>query len=73
MSASRARVSEPRALNAGGGGDNWDEVDARIAILMERIAHLPSKGFFVTTNMTGVAFLSGVILFGEKLKALIGV
>lgn len=37
------------------------------------MAHLPSKGFVVTSNMTAIALLSGVILFGEKLKALIGV
>lgn len=44
----------------------------RVAILTERVAHLPSKGFVVTSNMTAIALLSGLILFGEKLRALIG-
>ncbi|MFL6843457.1 MAG: hypothetical protein ACJ8ER_01085 [Allosphingosinicella sp.] len=44
----------------------------RVAVLTERVAHLPSKGFVVSTNMTAIAFLSAVILFGEKLKALAG-
>lgn len=45
----------------------------RVAILTERVAHLPSKGFVITSNMTAMAFFSALILFGEKLKALIGV
>ena len=45
----------------------------KVAVLTERVAHLPSKGFVVTSNMTAIALLTGVILFGEKLKALIGV
>lgn len=45
----------------------------KVAVLTERVAHLPSKGFVVTSNMTAIALFSGVILFGEKLKALIGV
>ncbi len=43
-----------------------------VATLTERVAHLPSKGFVVTSSMTATAILSGVIIFGEKLKALIG-
>jgi hypothetical protein len=51
-----------------------DVADIRLSLatLTERIAHLPSKGFVVTSNMTAIALFSGVILFGEKLKALIG-
>jgi hypothetical protein len=37
------------------------------------VAHLPSKGFVVTSNTTAIALFSGVMLFGEKLKALIGI
>lgn len=44
----------------------------KVAVLTERVAHLPGKGFVVTSNMTAFALFSGVILFGEKLKALIG-
>jgi uncharacterized coiled-coil protein SlyX len=47
--------------------------DERIAILMERVAHLPTKGFVISANMTGIGLLSALILFAEKLKALVGV
>ena len=43
-----------------------------LATLEERVAHLPSKGFVVTAAAGIVALLSSFILFGEKLKALIG-
>ncbi len=45
----------------------------RVAILTERVAHLPSKGFVISSNMTAMAFFSGFILFGERLKAVIGI
>jgi uncharacterized coiled-coil protein SlyX len=45
----------------------------KVAVLTERVAHLPSKGFVVTSNMTAIGFLGGLILFGEKLKALAGI
>jgi len=44
----------------------------RVAVLTERVAHLPSKGFVVTTVSTAVALLGGLIIFGEKLRALVG-
>lgn len=44
----------------------------RVAVLTERVAHLPSKGFVVSSNMTAIALISGVIVFGEKLRALLG-
>ena len=44
----------------------------KVAVLTERVAHLPSKGFVITSNMTAFALFSGVILFAEKLKALLG-
>jgi hypothetical protein len=45
----------------------------RVAILTERVAHLPGKGFVISSTTTAVALLSGVIVFGEKLKALVGI
>ncbi len=44
----------------------------KVAVLTERVAHLPSKGFVVTSNMTAFALFSAIMLFGEKLKALVG-
>jgi hypothetical protein len=37
------------------------------------LAHLAGKRFFVAAKMTEVVIVSGVILFDERLKALIGV
>jgi hypothetical protein len=45
----------------------------RVAILTERVAHLPGKGFVISSTTTAVALLSGMIVFGEKLKALVGI
>lgn len=44
----------------------------KVAVLTERVAHLPGKGFVVTSNMTAFALFSATMLFGEKLKALVG-
>ncbi|MBV9932446.1 MAG: hypothetical protein JO013_16090 [Alphaproteobacteria bacterium] len=51
-----------------------DVGDIRVAFatLTERVAHLPGKGFVVTTTTTAIAIISGLIIFGEKLKALLG-
>ena len=51
-----------------------DIADIRInlATLTERVAHMPTKGFVISSNMTAIALLSALILFGEKLKTLAG-
>lgn len=72
MSASPARPQGPRALQAGGGGGTSDGMDARVARLEAQVAHLPSKAFVFTSNMTAAALFAGVFLFADKLKALIG-
>lgn len=61
----RSDVAELRAAVAA--------LTERVAVLTERVAHLPGKGFVLTSNMTAIALFSGVILFSEQLKALIGV
>jgi hypothetical protein len=45
----------------------------KVAVLTERVAHLPSKGFVVSVNMTAIGLFGGLILLGEKLKALAGI
>ncbi|MEA3009990.1 MAG: hypothetical protein QOJ91_1682 [Sphingomonadales bacterium] len=70
MSASPAGPHAPSALQAGGGTS--DGMDARIAKLEVRIAHLPGKGFVFTSNMTAAALFAGVFLFSEKIKTLLG-
>jgi transposase len=44
----------------------------QVARLEEKVAHLPSKGFIVTTTMTGLAFVTALVLFADKLRSLIG-
>lgn len=45
---------------------------AQVATLTERMAHSPSKGFVVAATGTALALLASLILFGEKLKMLMG-
>lgn len=44
-----------------------------IATLVERVAHLPGKGFVITATTTTIALLTGVVVFGEKIRTLLGV
>lgn len=44
----------------------------RVAVLTERVAHLPGKGFVISSTTTAIALLTGVIIFGEKLRASMG-
>lgn len=43
----------------------------QIGRLEERVLHLPSKGFVVTTTITALAFISAIVLFADKVRALI--
>lgn len=48
------------------------DIRVNVATLMERIAHLPSKGFVVTATSTTIALLAAVSIFGDRIKALFG-
>ena len=52
-----------------------DVGDIRIglATLTERVAHLPSKGFVVTATTTTIGFLTAVVIFGDKIRALLAI
>ena len=57
-----------------------DKVDERlgklevaVAILTERVAHLPSKGFIVGSTLTALAFLTALIVFSDRIKVAFGV
>jgi hypothetical protein len=57
-----------------------DKVDERlgkleigVAVLTERVGHLPSKGFIVTATTSAIAFVVAVILLADKIKTLIGI
>ncbi len=51
-----------------------DVSDIRVsfATLSERVSHLPGKGFVITATTTTVALLTGVVVFGEKIRLLLG-
>ena len=51
-----------------------DVSDIRVsfATLIERVAHLPGKSFVITTTTTTIALLTGVVVFGEKIRVLLG-
>jgi hypothetical protein len=52
-----------------------DVGDIRVsaATLTERVAHLPGKGFVITATTTTIALLTAVVVFGEKIRSLLGV
>lgn len=43
----------------------------RLARLEEKVSHLPSKGFIVTSASASIVLLSAVITFADKLRALV--
>ena len=52
--------------------DDISGVRVGLATLTERVAHLPSKGFIVSSLTTGVAVLGGIVLMADRLKTLLG-
>ena len=48
-------------------------IDLRVAVatLTERIAHLPGKGFVVTATTATITLLGAIVLFADKLRALV--
>lgn len=48
-------------------------LEAAQALLEKRVAQLPTKGFWISVTAIQIAVLSGVILFRERLQALIGI
>lgn len=52
--------------------DRLRSVEVNLATLTERVAHLPSKGFIVSTFLTAGSILSAVILFADQIKAAFG-
>lgn len=52
--------------------DKLAGVRVDVATLAERVKHLPSKGFIVTTTVTTLGFFSAIVLFADRIKALIG-
>lgn len=55
----------------GGIDDRLRSVERDGATLLERVAHLPSKGFIVTTLLTSLTVIAGLILFQGQIQALL--
>lgn len=43
-----------------------------IARIEKRVKHLPGKGFVVTAAGTTIALIAAIVLFADKLRALVG-
>lgn len=52
--------------------DDLGDVKINLATLTERVAHLPSKGFIVSTVVGGTGFFAALVLFADQIKALLG-
>jgi len=48
-------------------------IKTTLATLVERVAHLPSKGFIVTALLVALAVLAAVSLFAPNLQRMVGV
>ena len=51
--------------------DKIDELRIDVAVLKERVGNLPGKGFIVTATLTGLAVFSAIVLFEDRLSALL--
>ena len=47
------------------------DIRVSFATLSERVTHLPGKGFVISATTTTVALLTAVVVFGEKIRALL--
>ncbi|MBA4785177.1 MAG: hypothetical protein H2046_05345 [Rhizobiales bacterium] len=52
--------------------DKVDQLRIDTAVLKEKVGNLPSKGFIVTATVSALALFSALVLFGQKIIALIG-
>lgn len=47
-------------------------VEIGLATLNERVAHLPGKGFIVTSSLGVVTFMTAALVFADKIKGIVG-
>ncbi|KPF76745.1 hypothetical protein IP68_02295 [Blastomonas sp. AAP25] len=52
--------------------DELGDVKVNIATLTERVSHLPSKGFIVTTTTAALALVAAIAVFADNIKAAFG-
>lgn len=51
--------------------DKVGAVEVGIATLTERVAHLPSKGFIVTSLATAVVIIGGLVMMADRIKGML--
>jgi hypothetical protein len=52
--------------------DKVDGLRIDVAVLKEKVSNLPSKGFIVTATVGALALFSALVLFQERIAALLG-
>jgi hypothetical protein len=68
----KADVSEIRRGLSGMKDDFKSDVEGvkvQLATLTERVNHLPSKGFIVTTTLSSLSAIAALIMFQDHIKA----
>lgn len=50
-------------------GGKVDDLRIDMAVLKEKVSHLPGKGFIVTATVTTLALLTAVIVFQDRISA----
>jgi hypothetical protein len=53
-------------------GGKVDDLRIDMAVLKERVSHLPGKGFIVTATVTTLGLLAALILFQDRITAFLG-
>lgn len=48
------------------------KIELDLAVLTERVSHLPTKAYLVATASTIVALITAAIVFADKLRAALG-
>lgn len=51
--------------------DDNQKIRVELAVLNERIAHLPSKEYMVKIAMGSIGLLTAVIVFADKIKGML--
>lgn len=51
--------------------DDNQKLRVEMAVLNERVAHLPSKEYMVKIALGSLAFLTAIIMFADRIKAMI--
>jgi hypothetical protein len=49
-----------------------DDVPTKVAVIEERVGHLPTKGWMIAWLSGALLFLTALITFSEKLHNLVG-